>query len=236
MKSATRLLIVEDEVSLGKTLARGLTEAGYLVEHVPSAEEAGPRLAATHFHLMVLDLSLPGQDGLVFLRELRRQGAVLPVLVLTARDDTAELIAGLETGADDYVTKPFAFGELVARIRALLRRPLSGDGPLLTAGAITIDTSRRRAWRGRHELDLSPKELMILECLVRNAGVVVTRDMIGETVWGADYKALSNIVDVFINRLRQKLDLVGQPSLIATVRGEGYLIKVDLTGKERLKV
>jgi DNA-binding response OmpR family regulator len=232
MKSATRLLIVEDEVALGKTLQRGLTEAGYLVDHASSAEDAGPRLASAHYHLMVLDLGLPGQDGLVFLRELRRQGTLLPVVILTARDETEELIAGLETGADDYVTKPFAFRELLARIRALLRRPLSADGPVLAAGEITIDTSRRRSWRGRRELDLSPKELMILECLTRHAGLAVTRDMIGESVWGADYKALSNIVDVFINHLRQKIDLVGQPSLIVTIRGEGYLLRVDSTNQK----
>jgi len=181
MKSSTRLLIVEDEIALGKTLQRALTEVGYFVEHVLHAEDAGTRLSTANYHVMVLDLRLPGQDGLAFLLDLRRQGAVLPVLILTARDDTEELISGLETGADDYVTKPFAFKELLARIRALLRRSLSADGPVLTVGAITIDTSRRRAWRGRRELDLSPKELMILECLVRHAGVVVTRDMIGET-------------------------------------------------------
>jgi len=232
MKPPARLLIVEDELALGKTLQRGLTEAGYLVDHASSAEDAGPRLASVHYNLMVLDLGLPGQDGIVFLRGLRQQGATLPVLILTARDDTEELIAGLDTGADDYVIKPFAFRELLARIRALLRRPLSADGSMLAAGEITIDTSRRRSWRGRRELDLSPKELMILECLVRHAGVVVTRDMIGETVWGDDYKALSNIVDVFINHLRQKIDLIGQSSLIVTIRGEGYSLRADSTNRK----
>jgi DNA-binding response OmpR family regulator len=184
---------------------------------------------------MLLDLRLPGQDGLEFLAELRAAGAVLPVLILTARDSTDELVRGLDTGGDDYLTKPFAFDELLARVRALLRRRLVADSPVLEAGDIAIDTSRRVASRSGRALDLSPKELIVLEYLVRHAGLAVTRDMIGEAVWGKDYNALSNIVEVFINRLRQKIELVNQPPLIITVRGAGYMLRAGLSAQNSKK-
>ena len=153
---------------------------------------------------------------------------MLPVLILTARDSTDELVRGLDGGGDDYLTKPFAFSELLARVRALLRRPLAADSLVLEADDIVIDTSRRVASRGGRTLDLSPKELMVLEYLVRHAGLAVTRDMIGEAVWGKDYNAMSNIVEVFINRLRQKIELVNQPPLIVTIRGAGYMLRLEL--------
>ncbi len=227
MPAAARLLVVEDETQLAANLKRGLGEAGFAVDVAPSAEAARAALANSAYDAMVLDLRLPGQDGLDFLRELRAGGAAIPVLILTARDSTAELVAGLDGGGDDYLTKPFAFSELLARLRALLRRRLIGDQPVLAAGGITIDTVRRQATRNGRLLDLSPKELMVLEYLVRHAGLLVTRDMIGETVWGAEYNALSNVVEVFINRLRQKIDLTNQPSLVVTVRGSGYMLRTE---------
>ncbi len=187
-----------------------------------------PSLSRNGYDLMLLDLRLPGQDGLEFLAELRAAGAVLPVLILTARDSTDELVRGLDGGGDDYLTKPFAFSELLARVRALLRRPLAADSLVLEADDIVIDTSRRVASRGGRTLDLSPKELMVLEYLVRHAGLAVTRDMIGEAVWGKDYNAMSNIVEVFINRLRQKIELINQPPLIVTIRGAGYMLRLEL--------
>lgn len=225
---AARLLVVEDEAKLAANLKRGLGEAGFAVEVAPSAEAARASLSHNGYDLMLLDLRLPGQDGLEFLTELRAAGAVLPVLILTARDSTDDLVRGLDSGGDDYLTKPFAFSELLARVRALLRRPLAADSLVLEAADIVIDTSRRVASRGGRALDLSPKELMVLECLVRHAGLVVTRDMIGEAVWGQDYNAMSNIVEVFINRLRQKIELVSQPPLIVTIRGAGYMLRVEL--------
>jgi DNA-binding response OmpR family regulator len=228
MVSIVRLLVVEDEVKLAANLKRGLGEAGYGVDVAPSAEAARRRLSEGRYELLVLDLRLPGKDGLEFLRELRGKGSVIPVLVLTARDSTDDLVTGLDTGADDYMTKPFSFSELLARIRALLRRPLSANTAIIQIGELRLDAARRQAWRRRRELNLSPKELMVLEYLMRRAGVTVTRSMIGEAVWGADYNALSNIVEVFINRLRQKIDQVNQPSLILTVRNSGYTLKVDL--------
>jgi two-component system copper resistance phosphate regulon response regulator CusR len=223
-----RLLVVEDEAKLAANLKRGLGEAGFAVDLAPNAEAARESLSHNGYDLMLLDLRLPGQDGLEFLAELRAAGAVLPVLILTARDSTDELVRGLDTGGDDYLTKPFAFDELLARVRALLRRRLVADNAVLEAGDIAIDTSRRVASRGGRALDLSPKELIVLEYLVRHAGLAVTRDMIGEAVWGKDYNALSNIVEVFINRLRQKIELVNQPPLIITLRGVGYMLRAEL--------
>jgi two-component system, OmpR family, copper resistance phosphate regulon response regulator CusR len=225
---AARLLVVEDEAKLAANLKRGLGEAGFAVDLAPNAKAARESLSHSGYDLMLLDLRLPGQDGLEFLAELRAAGAVLPVLILTARDSTDELVRGLDTGGDDYLTKPFAFDELLARVRALLRRRLVADSAVLEAGDIAIDTSRRQASRGGRALDLSPKELIVLEYLVRHAGLAVTRDMIGEAVWGKDYNALSNIVEVFINRLRQKIELVNQPPLIITVRGAGYMLRAEL--------
>jgi len=228
MPAAARLLIVEDEAKLAANLKRGLGEAGFAVEVAPSAEAARASLSHSAYDLMLLDLRLPGQDGLEFLAELRAAGATLPVLILTARDSTEERVNGLDGGGDDYLTKPFAFSELLARVRALLRRRLAADGPVLQTGDIAIDTARRVAWRGGRLLDLSPKELMVLECLVRHGGVAVTRDTIGEAVWGKDYNAMSNIVEVFINRLRQKVELVNRSPLIVTVRGAGYMLRLEL--------
>jgi DNA-binding response OmpR family regulator len=228
---AVRLLVVEDEAKLAANLKRGLGEAGFAVDIAPSAEAARARLSRNGYDLMLLDLRLPGQDGLEFLIELRAAGAVLPVLILTARDSTEERVRGLDDGGDDYLTKPFAFSELLARVRALLRRPLAADSLMLEADDIVIDTSRRIASRGKRALDLSPKELMVLEYLVRRAGLIVTRDMIGEAVWGEDYNAMSNIVEVFINRVRQKIELVNQAPLIVTVRGAGYMLRLDLSAR-----
>jgi DNA-binding response OmpR family regulator len=228
---AVRLLVVEDEAKLAANLKRGLGEAGFAVDIAPSAEAARARLSRNGYDLMLLDLRLPGQDGLEFLIELRAAGSVLPVLILTARDSTEERVRGLDDGGDDYLTKPFAFSELLARVRALLRRPLAADSLMLEADDIVIDTSRRIASRGKRALDLSPKELMVLEYLVRRAGLIVTRDMIGEAVWGEDYNAMSNIVEVFINRVRQKIELVNQAPLIVTVRGAGYMLRLDLSAR-----
>ena len=226
--TGARLLLVEDEAKLAVNLKRGLGEAGYTIEIASSAEAARESLSHGAYDLMLLDLRLPGQDGLAFLADLRAAGAAMPVLILTARDSTKERVRGLESGGDDYLTKPFAFSELLARVRALLRRRLAGDGAVIEAGGITIDTARRIATRGGRSLDLSPKELMLLEYLARRAGVALTRDMIGEALWGKDYNAMSNIVEVFINRLRQKVELMNQPPLIVTVRGAGYMLRIDL--------
>jgi DNA-binding response OmpR family regulator len=221
---AARLLVVEDEARLAANLAQGLSEAGYTIVLAGSAEEARARLGAEHYDLLVLDLRLPGQDGLAFLRELRREGSVLPVLILTARDGTADRVTGLDSGADDYLV------ELLARLRALLRRRLAAGAPVVEVGELRLDTLSRRAWRGRRELGLSPKEAAVLEYLMRHAGVTVARDALGAAVWGESYDPCSNLVGVFINRLRQKIDQVREPSAIVTVRGAGYLLRVGARG------
>jgi DNA-binding response OmpR family regulator len=222
---SAHLLVVEDESKLAYSLERGLTEAGFNVSLASSAEIAHRALKGSRYDLMVLDLRLPGQDGLDFLRDLRQAGVAIPVLILTARDSMDEMVNGLDTGGDDYLTKPFAFVELLARIRALLRRHISTSGKTVEAADIRIDTFRRQATRRGRPLDLSPKELVVLEYLIQHAGLVVTRDMIGEAVWGKDYNSLSNIVEVFINRLRQKMEFVNELPLIVTIRGAGYMLR-----------
>ena len=229
---AAHLLVVEDEKALAANLKRGLMEAGFAVEVAPNAEAARTALSQRGFDLMLLDLRLPGEDGLEFLAGLRAAGAALPVLILTARDSTEERVRGLDTGGDDYLTKPFAFSELLARVRVLLRRRLSVNSSVIEAGEIAIDRTRRTATRGGRPLELSPKELMVLEYLVRHAGLTVTRDMIGQAVWGKDYNYMSNIVEVFINRLRQKMELSNHAPLILTVRGAGYMLRVNLPGPQ----
>ncbi|HYA36493.1 MAG TPA: response regulator transcription factor [Candidatus Binataceae bacterium] len=234
MNRPTRLLVVEDEARLAENLRRGLSEAGYVVDTAPSAEDARGDIGKQTYDLMILDLRLPGLDGIEFLRELRAAGSSIPVLILTARNALEDRVGGLDSGADDYLVKPFAWSELLARVRALLRRPATTGGKI-NVGEISIDRERRVASRGRRKLDLSPKEMMILEFLGRHPGVPVSRDMIGEAVWGTEYNSLSNIVEVFINRLRQKIDLVNHPSLIITVRGKGYLLRTDDWGGSILR-
>jgi two-component system copper resistance phosphate regulon response regulator CusR len=218
------LLVVEDELKLLNNLCRGLGEEGFAVLSAGSAEAAQRAVANGEFDAIVLDLRLPGKDGLEFLRELRAAGNATPVLILTARGSIGERVTGLETGADDYLTKPFAFAELVARIRALARRRLGAPQTVLRVADLEFDAVRRRARRAGRELNLSPKETLLLELLMRNAGQTVTRAMIAEIVWGPGYNDFSNLIEVFVNRLRQKIN-DGGPPLIATVRGAGYAMR-----------
>ncbi|HEV2170688.1 MAG TPA: response regulator transcription factor [Candidatus Binatus sp.] len=225
--SATRILIVEDEAKLASAVKQGLVEDGFAVEVAGTAEEAEPILARSALDLIVLDLGLPGKSGLDLLRELRAVGNSTPVLILTARGSLDERVAGLDSGGDDYLVKPFAFAELVARIKALSRRPRTPASPVLKVGDLEFDTVKRRAKIGEHNLNLSPKEKMLLELLMRNAGQVVTRDMIAETVWDSNYNSLTNLIEVFVNRLRQKIDPRADRSLIVTVRGVGYTMRAE---------
>ncbi|HJU28812.1 MAG TPA: response regulator transcription factor [Candidatus Binataceae bacterium] len=218
------LLVVEDEIKLLNNLCRGLGEEGFAVLSAGSAEAAERAIANGEFDAIVLDLRLPGKDGLEFLRGLRAAGDTTPVLVLTARGSVSERVVGLETGADDYLVKPFAFPELVARIRALARRRVGATPATLRVADLEFDSVRRRARRADRELSLSPKETVLLELLMRNAGQVVTRAMIAEVVWGFGYNDFSNLIEVFVNRLRHKID-DGGPPLIATVRGVGYSMR-----------
>jgi len=225
--SALHILVVEDEARLADAVKQGLGEEGFSVETAGSAEAAEPIIARGTLDLIVLDLGLPGKSGLDLLRELRAGGNETPVLILTARGSLEERVAGLDSGSDDYLAKPFAFAELVARIKALARRPRSKSSPILKVGDLEFDTTKRRAKIGEHNLNLSPKETMLLELLMRHAGQVVTRDMIAETVWDSNYNSLTNLIEVFVNRLRQKIDPRADRSLIVTVRGVGYTMRAE---------
>jgi DNA-binding response OmpR family regulator len=225
--SALRILLVEDETRLADAVKQGLGEEGFTVEAAESAEAAETIIARGALDLIVLDLQLPGKNGLDLLRELRAGGNQTPVLILTAHGSLEERVTGLDLGGDDYLTKPFAFAELVARIKALARRPRAKSSPILKVGDLEFDTIKRRAKIGEHALNLSPKEKMLLELLMRHAGQVVTRDMIAETVWDSNYNSLTNLIEVFVNRLRQKIDPRADRSLIVTVRGEGYTMRAD---------
>ncbi len=225
--NALRILLIEDEARLASAVKQGLVEEDFTVEVAGSAEAAEATIARGALDLIVLDLGLPGKGGLELLREMRAAGNQTPVLILTARGALEERVAGLDSGGDDYLTKPFAFAELVARIKALARRPRTQASTVLKVGELEFDTVKRRAKLGEQNLNLSPKEKMLLELLMRNAGQVVTRDMIAETVWDSNYNSLTNLIEVFVNRLRQKIDPRADRSLIVTVRGVGYTMRAE---------
>jgi DNA-binding response OmpR family regulator len=220
-----RILLVEDEPRAAQMLAKGLREQAYAVDLARDAEEALYQAAITDYDIVILDVMLPRADGFSVCQQLRASGATVPVLMLTARDEIESRIQGLDCGADDYVTKPFDFGELLARLRALVRR---GHRPLtpqrLTVGPLEIDTRARRAKRSGRYVELTAREYALLEFLMIHAGAVVGRAAIAEHVWDASYDPLSNVIDVYIQRLRRKIERPGTPALLLTRRGEGYMI------------
>ncbi len=219
-----RLLLVEDDGALARVVRRGLVEEGHAVDHVTDLVDARHALAEQAYDLAIVDLGLPDGDGLELCRELRAAGREIPVMVLTARDGLSDKVAGLDAGADDYLTKPFDFPELTARIRALLRRPARAHAPVLEVGDVRLDPASRRVWRGAVAVPLTPREFSLLEVLMRRAGTVVTRSELYDHVWSADYAGMSNVVDVHIANLRRKLAVVGSRDPIETVRGVGYRI------------
>jgi two-component system, OmpR family, copper resistance phosphate regulon response regulator CusR len=220
-----RVLIVEDQKKLLQSLKRGLEEEGYDVATAMSGEE-GYYLATTGApDAIVLDLMLPGRDGLKVLRDLRSQGFTRPVLILTARDAVEDRVAGLDCGADDYLVKPFAFAELVARLRALLRRDVSGRELILRADDLEIDLLARRVVRAGVELDLTKREFELLEYLIRHKNSAVTRDMIAREVWKEVTGSPTNAIDVYVTLLRKKVERPGLRQLIHTVRGVGYAVR-----------
>jgi DNA-binding response OmpR family regulator len=220
-----RLLVVEDERKVLRGLERGLTAEGY--EVVPAADgEAGFRHAAeTSFDCVVLDIQLPRRDGLQILAALRKSGRKVPVLLLTARDGIEDRVLGLDAGADDYLVKPFAFAELLARIRALLRRGQGNTETILRAADMEMDLITRRVTRDREEIELKPREFEVLEFLLRHKNTNVTRDMLGREVWKEPAIGLTNVIDVYITHLRKKLERPGRPALIHTIRGVGYRLE-----------
>lgn len=222
-----RLLVVEDEPALARHLQRGLAEATWSVDLCDRVEEAWRCLLLTPYDLVVLDLGLPDQDGIELLRRLRAAGRSTPVLILTARGGVDDRIAGLNAGADDYLGKPFAFGELLARINALLRRGQQRDLLSLQVADLVLDVRRRQARRGECRIELTAREFSLLEFLMRHADEVVTRAMLADHVWGERYDSLSNLIEVFVNRLRRKLEADGAPRLLHTVRGAGYVLSAE---------
>jgi two-component system, OmpR family, copper resistance phosphate regulon response regulator CusR len=219
------VLVVEDQKKLLQSLRRGLEEEGYEVIATTTGEEGFYLATTSSPDAVILDLMLPGRDGLKVLRDLRGNGYAKPVLILTARDAVEDRVAGLDSGADDYLVKPFAFAELLARLRALLRRDVSGRESILRADDLEIDLLSRRIIRGGLELELSRREFELLEFLVRHKNATVTREMIGREVWKETSGALTNTIDVYINALRKKVEQPGKRQLIHTVRGVGYAVR-----------
>jgi two-component system, OmpR family, copper resistance phosphate regulon response regulator CusR len=222
-----RILVVEDERKVLRSLRRGLEAEGYEVVTAADGED-GYRLAtAESFDCIVLDLLLPGRDGLQVLTALRRGGHTLPVLILTARDAVEDRVIGLDAGADDYLVKPFAFAELLARLRVLLRRDRGERETLLQAGDLEVDLLQRRATRAGQEVPLTQREFEVLAYLLRHKNRVVTRDMLGRDVWKEPEHALTNVIDVYITLLRRKVERPGQRPLIHTLRGVGYSLREE---------
>lgn len=222
-----RLLVVEDEPRLAKLIRKGLMEEGHAVDLVESGEEALTWINTVTYDAIILDLMLPGMDGIELCRTLRARRNKTPVLMLTARGEVDDRVTGLDAGADDYLAKPFAFAELFARLRALSRRPGDVLNPVLHVGDLTLDPASRRVWRSEHEYELTNKEFRILEILMRNADRVVTRTMIGEQIWDYDSASYTNVIDVHIRSLRKKLDDPYDFKRILTARGVGYKVVSD---------
>lgn len=220
-----RLLVVEDERKVSSFIRRGLEEEGYAVDTALDGK-SGLDMALDAVHdLIILDVQLPGLDGIRVLQSLRGAGVSTPVLLLTVRAAIEDKVLGLDAGADDYLTKPFAFQELVARVRALLRRGTEGNRPTLQVLYLILDPATRKVTRGGRQIELTPREFALLDYFMRNPGRVLTRTMIAEHVWDYDFDSMTNIIDVYVNYLRKKIDSGEEPKLIHTVRGAGYVLK-----------
>jgi two-component system OmpR family response regulator len=222
-----RLLVVEDETKMAELLARGLREEGHAVDLAGRGEDALWMARAAPYDAIVLDVMLPGLDGLATCRELRDQDVWTPVLFLTARDGVSDRVAGLDTGADDYLVKPFSFDELLARLRALSRRAPAARPVVVTVGDLRLDPAAHRAWRGDVELDLSAKEFALLEVFMRRPGQTLTRPQLFEGAWDMAYERRSNLVDVYVRYLRQKIDKPFGRASLETVRSVGYRLQAD---------
>jgi two-component system, OmpR family, response regulator len=223
-----RVLVVEDEVKLAGLIRRGLREEGLLADVAIKGEDALWMAEATGYDVVVLDVMLPGMDGFETCRRLRGDGVRTPILMLTARDAVEDRIAGLDTGADDYLTKPFDFGELLARLRALTRRGQAERPPVLRVGDLELDPASRRVRRGETDIELSTKEFQLLEVFMRNPGSVLSRFQLLEGAWDTEYEHRSNVIDVYVRYLREKIDRPFAVETIETVRGAGYRL-IDLS-------
>lgn len=221
-----RLLLVEDDPHIAAFVQKGLREAGYAVDHSSDGEDGFRMALSEPYDAAVVDLMLPRRDGLSLIEALRQRGVATPVLILSAKRTVAERVAGLQAGGDDYLTKPFAFAELLARVQALLRRGSAAPQPTqLTAGPLTLNLLTREAARAGQAVELQPREFALLEYLVRHAGRVVSKTEIQAHVWDFDFDPQTNVVEVLVHRLRQKVDHGFEPALIHTVRGMGYALR-----------
>jgi len=221
------VLVVEDEVKMAALIRRGLTEQGLTADVAPTGEEALAMAGAASYDAIVLDVILPGIDGFATCRGLRSQGVQAPVLMLTARGAVGDRVAGLDGGADDYLTKPFSFAELLARLRALARRTQSAQPAIVEVGDLRLDPVGRRVWRGEAEIALSVKEFAVLETFMRRPGHVLSRLQLLEGAWDHDYEHRSNVIEVYIRYLRQKIDKPFGVESIETIRGAGYRLRKD---------
>jgi two-component system OmpR family response regulator len=222
-----RLLVVEDDVKMAALVRRGLAEEGAAVDVARNGEDALWMAAATPYDALVLDVMLPGIDGIETCRRLRAEGVWAPVLLLTARDSVEDRVAGLDGGADDYLTKPFSFAELSARLRALVRRGQRERPAVLEAGDLRLDPAAREAWRGPARIELSSKEFALLEAFMRRPGEVLSRLELLEHAWDFNYENRSNVIDVYVRYLRRKVDKPFGVDSIETVRGAGYRLRAD---------
>ncbi len=220
-----KILIIEDQPKTAEYLRKGLTENGYVVDIARTGEDGLHLARSAGYELIVLDVMLPARDGWSVLAELRKVGMETPVLFLTARDSVEDRVKGLELGADDYLVKPFAFSELLARIRTILRRGMRQPVERLALADLQLDLARHKASRGGRNLDLTPKEFLLLSLLVRRAGEVLSRTIIAERVWDMNFDSDTNVVDVHVRRLRSKVDDPFERKLIHTVRGVGYVLE-----------
>lgn len=221
------LLVVEDDPVIGKSLKQGLSEAGYDCTWTKNGEEGFTLAQGQQFDAIVLDIMLPGKSGLDVVRDLRTAGILTPTILLTALGSVDERVDGLKAGGDDYVVKPFALPELMARIDAVCRRSVTRPSLTLQSGPVSLDLTNRRVTAGGKEVDLSPTEFSLLELLLRHAGQVVTRKMLCEHLWKSDWEGTTNVIEVHVNRLRNKLDRLVSEPLIETVRGRGYAVRAN---------
>jgi DNA-binding response OmpR family regulator len=222
-----RVLLIEDDRKAARLLSKGLQEEGFVVDVASTGEDGEEQAALNEYDVVILDWLLPGRDGLAVCRALRASGNATPILMLTARDSVADRVSGLGTGADDYLTKPFALDELLARIQALLRRSRSVQPVVLRVADLTLDPVTRRVSRGSAVVTLTPKEYAILEVLMRNVGQVVSRTRLAERVWDEASEVLDNLVDAHVSHLRKKVDREASVPLIHTIRGVGYRLGLD---------
>lgn len=222
-----RILVVEDEKDLNRIITKTLTKSGYTVDSCLDGNEVEHYLAGAEYDAILMDVMLPGKDGFTIVGQMRDRGVDTPVLFLTARDSVADRVTGLDLGGDDYLVKPFDFEELLARLRAMTRKHAGNRSNVFTLADLTVDTRRQRVERGGREIKLLPKEFAILEHLIRNKGAVISREQLEDRIWNYEYSGSSNNVDVYMSKLRKKLDEGYDTKLIYTVRGAGWVLRED---------